>query len=211
MIPVIFGISTKSEGIKTLQDCQILGACSSCLGFYFVKSVLCGLIVFRKKQINKVRSFVCLFYERYQIWIAVLRVFPGVPRPTLEEYLDLAEPTCFWFDCTHLFCLFVFRLTLKSLCSLLIHLRNLCYSPPPHILPLILTYLRLQYLLSCWFLRAPSLSFLGSVCKGLVVLSRSKPVFPQTVKWEAFLCPVWPYLCEYLAGFMSCEPVWYVG
>lgn len=40
--------------------------------------------------------------SRYQIWSAVLRRFPGVPSPTLDLYLYLAEPACFWFDCTHL-------------------------------------------------------------------------------------------------------------
>lgn len=77
--------------------------------------------------------------------------FPVVPSPDSDLYLYLAEPACFWFDCTHLF---FFWITIKSFCSLLIHLRNLCYSPPPHILLfLILTCLRLEYLLSRWFSR----------------------------------------------------------
>lgn len=100
-----------------------------------------------KKQINKIKQIWRTFLGGTQPWFGCIPVF------------SWASLLLIWLHRhTHL----LFWITIKSFCSLLIHLRNLCYSPPPpHILfLLILNCLGLEYLLSRWFSCFLSFSFL---------------------------------------------------
>lgn len=108
-----------------------------------------------------------------------MQFFPGGTQPWFGfiPVFSWASLLLIWLH-TSLF----FWITIKSFCSLLIHLRNLCYSPPPHILLfLIHTCLRLEYLLSLADSHASSFSLprLVSTCDGLAVLSCSKTVCNQ--------------------------------
>lgn len=125
---------------------------------------MCGLILFRKAEWQNESFNLFILEEVSDLKCSFQEVSKGTqPYFGIVPVFSWASLLLIWLHTSFFFFFSFFWITIKSFCSLLIRLRNLCYSPPPHIfllllLLLIVTCLGLEYLLPCWFLRFLSLS-----------------------------------------------------